>query len=268
MYSGFPRFRPDRGRIVIKTEREIKLMMKASEISAGVLSYAESLISPGISTWELNREIGNFIKQRGAKPSFKGMYGFPGNACISINQELIHGIPSKKRHLREGDIISIDVGAFKDGFHGDNAATFICGGFGNYKIPDEVRRLVKTTESALSDAIKQCYSGNRIGDISHAVQTRIEGEGYFIPDDFHGHGVGRELHEDPNIPNVGKPGRGTRLVPGMTIAIEPMVNSTTEKIRILRDEWTVVEGNGNLSAHFEHTVLITKSEPIVMTRLT
>jgi len=237
-------------------------MRHASEISALALKHAGDLIVPGITTWELDREIASFIKRKGARCSFKGYEGFPGNACISINQELIHGIPSKKRYLRAGDVVSIDVGACKDGYHGDNAATFACG-----EISQGATKLIRAGEQALEAAIGQCYAGNRIGDISFAVQSCIEGLGYFLPEDFHGHGVGKDLHEDPNIPNVGKQGRGTRLVPGMTLAIEPMVHSTTKKYRILRDNWTVVEGNGNLAAHFEHTVLITTGEPVVLTKL-
>jgi methionyl aminopeptidase len=258
---GFPR-RLDRRRIVIKTARDIAVMQQSCEISALVLRHAGELIAPGISTWELNRAIGDFIKRKGAKPSFRGLYGFPGNACISVNQELIHGIPSKKRYLREGDIVSVDVGAYKDGFHGDNSATFACG-----EVSASAERLLRTGVSALQAAIEQCYSGRRIGDIAHAIQTVTEGAGYHIPEEYFGHGVGKDLHEDPNVPNYGKPGRGPRLTPGMTIAIEPMLNESTKKTKILRDDWTVVEANGNLAAHFEHTVLITAGEPVVMTRL-
>jgi methionyl aminopeptidase len=255
-------------RIVIKTPREITLMRKSAEISALALQYAGEMIKPGISTWELNRMIGEFIAKRGAKPSFRGLYGFSGNACISINEELIHGIPAKKRFLRVGDVVSVDVGACKDGYHGDNAATFICGGAcDGSESCDDSRKIVETCRQSLCDAIAQCYSGNRIGDISNAIQQRIESGGYFIPEDYLGHGVGRDLHEDPSVPNIGVPGRGPRLTPGMTLAIEPMLLSTTKKTKILRDGWTVVEGNGNLAAHFEHTVLITKEEPLVMTKL-
>ena len=259
---GFPRRSTRQRRIIIKTPREINIMMKAGEISALALQHASEMISPGVSTWDISRAIGDFILRRGAKPSFKGLYDFPGNACISINAELIHGIPSKKRYLREGDIISIDVGACKDGYHGDNAATFACG-----EIPVKTQRLMSVTEQALSEAIKQAYAGNRIGDISNAIQTCCESNGYYVPEEYFGHGVGRELHEDPNVPNHGDAGRGPRLTPGMTIAIEPMFNSTTKKTKILSDEWTVVEGNMNPSAHFEHTVLITNNEPIIMTKL-
>ena len=262
--NAFPR-RSDGRRIVIKTPREIDLMRKAGEISAMTLDFAGSIIRPGVNTWEINREIGGFFKRHGAVPSFRGLYGFPGNACISINHELIHGIPSRKRYLREGDIVSIDLGAYKDGFHGDTAATFACGGFD--KLPEGVKKLIRVTEQSLADGISKAYAGNRVGDVSFAIQSCVENSGYFLPEDFHGHGVGKDLHEDPNVPNIGKAGRGPRLVPGMTIAIEPMVHSTTKKYRILNDDWTVVEGNGNLAAHCEHTVLITSGEPVVLTKL-
>ncbi|MCL2070676.1 MAG: type I methionyl aminopeptidase [Oscillospiraceae bacterium] len=263
---GFPKRRVgSRGRIIIKTPREIDFMMRAGEVAALALNHVGEMITPGISTWELNRVIGDFIKRKGARASFKGLYGFPGNACISINSELIHGIPSRKRFIRAGDIVTIDIGANKDGYHGDVSKTFACSGFDN--LNENAQKLLRTTEQALRDAICQCMAGNRIGDISNAIQTQIEGSGYFIPDDYLGHGVGRDLHEDPNVPNTGPPGRGARLTPGMTLAIEPMANSTTKKTEILRDEWTVVEANGNLSAHFEHTVLITSGSPVVMTLL-
>lgn len=259
---GFPRRASSRGRIIIKTPREIDFMMRAGEVAALTLNRVSEMIRPGVSTWELNKIIGEFMKQKGASPSFRGLYGFPGNANISINSELIHGIPSRKRFVRAGDIVSIDLGAYKDGYHSDLSKTFACG-----EISAEAKRLTDVTEQALKNAIEQCVAGNRIGDISNAVQTCIEGNGFFIPEEYLGHGVGRDLHEDPNIPNVGPPGRGPRLTPGMTLAIEPMANATTKKTRILRDEWTVVEGNGNLSAHFEHTVLVTNGKPVVMTQL-
>jgi methionyl aminopeptidase len=266
--NGFPRrLTPNlktaaRGRIIVKTPREITLMMQASEISALALQLAGEMINPGVTTEDINKAIGEFINKKGGKPSFYGLYGFKWNACISINSELIHGIPSKKRYLNEGDIVTVDVGAFKDGYHGDNSATFACG-----MISDKARKIMNVGEQALQLAIAQCYSGNRIGDIGNAVQSCCEGAGYFIPEDYHGHGIGRDLHENPNVFNVGEQGRGQRLTPGMTIAIEPMLNETTKEVRILKDGWTVIEGNGNLSAHFEHTVLITSGEPIVMTKL-
>ncbi|MCL1881998.1 MAG: type I methionyl aminopeptidase [Oscillospiraceae bacterium] len=261
---GFPR-RSSGTKIIIKTPREITIMRKSAEISALALKHAGEMVKPGVTTWEINRAIGEFIKNRGAKASFRGLYGFPGNACISINDELIHGIPARKRTLCKGDIVSIDVGANKDGYHGDNAMTFYCGG--EEACSKEAIKLVRTCEQSLQNAIVQCVSGNRVGDISNAIQQTLEGAGYFIPEDYFGHGVGRDLHEDPNVSNFGKPGRGPRLTPGMTIAIEPMVCESTKKTKVMRDKWTVVEGNGNLTAHFEHTILITKDEPLVMTKL-
>ena len=259
---GFPRRASSRGRIIIKTPREIDFMMRAGEVAALTLNHVGEMLKPGISTWELNRVIGEFIQKKGAKPSFRGLYGFPGNACISINEELIHGIPSKKRLIRTGDIVSIDLGAQKDGYHGDLSKTFTCG-----EISQSAKDLLEVTERALYKAIEQCVSGNRVGDISNAIQNCLEGGGYHIPEEYLGHGIGRDLHEDPNVPNIGVAGRGPRLTPGMTLAIEPMANLTTKKTKILKDEWTVVEANGNLSAHFEHTVLITTGPPVVMTQL-
>jgi len=234
--------------------------MKACELSAQALKLAGSMVRPGISTFELDKAIGEFIRSKGGKPSFKGLYGFPGNACISVNEELIHGIPSRRRLLRNGDIVSIDVGAFLCGFHGDNTYTFAVG-----EISDRAKRILQVTEECLYLGIKQAVSGNRVGDISSAIQKNCEDNGYFVPTEYFGHGVGKELHEDPNVPNSGKAGRGPRLTAGMTIAIEPMITETTIRTKILSDKWTVVEGNGNLSAHFEHTVLITAGEPVIMT---
>ncbi|MCL2633769.1 MAG: type I methionyl aminopeptidase [Oscillospiraceae bacterium] len=251
--------------ISIKSPKEISLMMKSCEISARALEFAGSIIRPGISTWEIDKALGEFIKSRGARPSFKGLYGFPGNACFSINDELIHGIPAKRRILKSGDIVSIDVGAFKSGFHGDNTRTFAVGGFD--AIPENAQRLLEATEQSLYEGIKKAIPGNRVGDISNAIQTHIVSRGYFVPTDYFGHGIGKELHEDPNVPNSGKTGRGPRLTAGMTIAIEPMVTETTDKTHILSDDWTVVEANGGLCAHFEHTVLITAGEPLIMTKL-
>jgi len=248
--------------IIIKTSREIPLMLKACELSAQSLKLAGSMVRPGISTFEIDKAIGDFIRSKGGKPSFKGLYGFPGNVCISINSELIHGIPSRKRILKNGDIVSVDVGAFLGGYHGDNTATFAVG-----EIPENAKRLLRVTEECLFEGIKKAVSGNRVGDISNAIQTHCEKNGYFVPKEYIGHGVGRDLHEDPNVPNFGKAGRGPRLTAGMTLAIEPMINETTENTKTLSDKWTVVEGNGNLSAHFEHTVLVTAGEPLIMTML-
>lgn len=248
--------------IQVKSAKDIKSMMKACELSQQVLMYAGEILKAGMSTLELDRHIHDFIVKHGGKPSFLGLYGFPGSACISVNEELIHGIPSGQRIIKEGDIVSVDVGAYVDGFHGDNAYTFKVG-----EVAPETDKLLKVTEQSLYEGIKMARKGNRIGDIGNAVQTCCEKEGYFIVKKYIGHGVGKDMHEDPEVPNYGKPGRGPRLIPGMTIAIEPMVNMSTENVKVLGDNWTVVEGNGKMCAHFEHTVLITEGDPIIMTQV-
>lgn len=248
--------------IQVKSAKDIKSMMKACELSQQVLMYAGEILKAGMSTLELDRHIHDFIVKHGGKPSFLGLYGFPGSACISVNEELIHGIPSGQRIIKEGDIVSVDVGAYVDGFHGDNAYTFKVG-----EVAPETDKLLKVTEQSLYEGIKMARKGNRIGDIGNAVQTCCEKEGYFIVKKYIGHGVGKDMHEDPEVPNYGKPGRGPRLIPGMTIAIEPMVNMSTENVKVLGDNWTVVEGNGKMCAHFEHTILITEGDPIIMTQV-
>ena len=248
--------------IQVKSAKDIKSMMKACELSQQVLMYAGEILKAGMSTLELDRHIHDYIVKHGGKPSFLGLYGFPGSACISINEELIHGIPSGQRIIKEGDIVSVDVGAYVDGFHGDNAYTFKVG-----EVAPETDQLLKTTEQSLYEGIKMARKGNRIGDIGNAIQTCCEKEGYFVVRRYIGHGVGRDMHEDPEVPNYGKPGRGPRLIPGMTIAIEPMVNMSTENVKVLGDNWTVVEGNGKMCAHFEHTILITEGDPIIMTQV-
>ena len=246
--------------IQVKSAKDITAMMKACELSQQVLVYAGEVLKAGMSTYELDRHIHDFIVKHGGKPSFLGYHGFPASSCISVNEELIHGIPSKKKMIREGDIVSIDVGAYVDGFHGDNAYTFTVGG-----VDEETKRLLQVTEQSLYKGIQQARKGNRIGDIGNAVQTCVEEAGYFVVKRYIGHGVGRDMHEDPEVPNYGTPGRGPRLVPGMTIAIEPMVNQSTEQVRVMGDNWTVVEGNNKMCAHFEHTVLITEGDPVIMT---
>lgn len=236
-------------------------MMKACELSQQVLMYAGEILKAGMTTLELDRHIHDYIVKHGGKPSFLGLYGFPGSACISVNEELIHGIPGS-RVIKEGDIVSVDVGAYVEGFHGDNAHTFKVG-----EVAPETDKLLKVTEASLYEGIKMARKGNRIGDIGYAVQSCCEKEGYFIVKKYIGHGVGRDMHEDPEVPNYGKPGRGPRLTPGMTIAIEPMVNMSTENVKVLGDNWTVVEGNNKMCAHFEHTVLITEGDPIIMTQV-
>ncbi len=247
--------------ISVKSAKEIEVMKRACEIAAGALVAAEKALRPGMSTWELDKVIHDYIVSKGARPSSLGYGGFPASACISVNSELIHGIPSKKKIIREGDIVSVDVTAEIDGYNGDNAYTFKVG-----EVSEEAQRLLQTTEEALYEGIKMAVAGNRIGDISNAVQTYCESRGYFIVEKFIGHGIGHEMHEAPDVPNFGKPGRGPRLVPGMTICIEPMVNQSCAQVRIMPDRWTVVEGNGNLSAHYEHTVAITDGEPLILTK--
>lgn len=239
--------------VVLKTRREIELMREAGRIAATALKVAGEAVRPGVSTLEIDTIARKYIESQGARPNFLGLYGFPATACISINNEVIHGIPSKDRILKEGDIVSIDLGAEKNGYHGDNAATFAVG-----EISDEAKRLIDTTRESLYVGLKQAVAGNRIGDISNAVQVYCEERGYGVVRDFVGHGIGKELHEDPSVPNFGTPGRGVRLLPGMTIAVEPMINQGTWEVNQLSDGWTIVTKDGKLAAHFEHTIAITK----------
>ena len=247
--------------IVLKTSRELSLMKEACRISAGALRVAGEAVKPGVSTAEIDRIAYEYIKSQGAEPNFLHLYGFPATACISVNDEVIHGIPSKKRILREGDIVSIDLGAKKHGFNGDNAATFACG-----KISEEAQRLIDVTRESLYEAIKVAVPGNKIGDIGACVQKYCEERGFSVVRDYTGHGVGKELHEDPAVPNFGTAGRGIRLLPGMTIAIEPMINQGTKNVKRLSDGWTVKTADGKLSAHFENTVAITKDGPVILTK--
>ena len=247
--------------IVLKTSRELALMREACRISAGALQVAGEAVRPGISTWEIDKIAYDYIKSQGAEPNFLNLYGFPATACISINDEVYHGIPSKKRILKSGDIVSIDLGAKIGGYNGDNAATFACG-----EISDEAKRLMDTTRESLYEAIKMAVPGGKIGDVASAVQTYCESRGYSVVREYTGHGIGKELHEDPSVPNYGTAGRGVRLLPGMTIAIEPMINQGTAKIKVLPDGWTVKTQDSKLSAHFEHTVAITKDGPVILTR--
>lgn len=246
--------------VVIKSSRELQKMKDACRISANALVVAGKAVEPGVSTLEIDTIVRKYIEKEGATPSFLGYGGFPASACISVNNVVIHGIPSKKQILKEGDIVSVDVGAFYDGFHGDNAYTFKCG-----KVSPEAEALLKATEESLYEGIKQAKAGNRVGDIGSAVQKYVESRSYSVVRDFVGHGVGAKLHEEPSVPNYGTPGRGVRLIPGMTIAIEPMVNAGDYKVKVLSDEWTTVTSDGSLAAHFEHTVAITSDGPQIMT---
>ena len=248
--------------IVLKTTRELALMRAACRISAEALKVGGGAVRPGISTWEIDKIAHDYIISQGAEPNFLNLYGFPATACISINDEVIHGIPSKKRILKSGDIVSIDLGARINGYNGDNAATFACG-----DVSDEAKRLMDTTRESLYEAIKYAVPGGRIGDIANAVQRYCEAKGYGVVREFTGHGIGKAVHEDPSVPNYGTAGRGVRLLPGMTIAIEPMINQGTAKIKQLPDGWTVKTADGKLSAHFEHTVAITKDGPVILTQV-
>ena len=236
-------------------------MKEACRISAGALRVAGEAVKPGVSTAEIDRIAYEYIISQGAEPNFLHLYGFPATACISVNDEVIHGIPSKERILKEGDIVSIDLGAKKHGFNGDNAATFACG-----KISAEAQRLIYVTRESLYEAIKVAVPGGRIGDIGSCVQRYCEERGFSVVREYTGHGVGKELHEDPAVPNYGTAGRGVRLLPGMTIAIEPMINQGTKAIKRLSDGWTVKTADGKLSAHFENTVAITKDGPVILTK--
>ena len=246
--------------IVLKTNRELALMREACRISAGALRVAGEAVQPGITTEEIDRIAYEYIIKQGAKPNFLNYNGFPATACISINDEVIHGIPSKKRVIKEGDIVSIDLGAVLDGYNGDNAATFAAG-----RISPEAERLINTTRESLYEGIRAAVAGGRIGNISNAVQSYCEERGFSVVRDFVGHGIGTKLHEDPAVPNYGTPGRGVRLLPGMTLAIEPMINAGGYEVRQLSDGWTVKTKDGSLSAHFEHTVAITTDGPKILT---
>lgn len=246
--------------IVLKTGRELKIMKEACSISAEALEVAGKAVEPGVTTAEIDRLAEEYIRRRGGEPNFKNYEGYPATACISINNEVIHGIPSEKRKLRAGDIVSIDLGAKFDGYHGDNAATFACG-----DVSPEAKRLMDTTRESLYEGIRAACAGGRIGDIGHAVQSYVEARGYSVVRQFVGHGVGTHLHEAPEVPNFGIPGRGIRLMPGMTIAIEPMVNAGGYDVKVQPDGWTVLTKDGSLSAHFEHTIVITADGPKIMT---
>ena len=245
--------------ITIKNERELESMRQACKITAAARALAGEMVRPGVSTKAIDQAVHDYIVSQGAKPSFLNYNGFPASACISVNSTVIHGIPGGYV-LQDGDIVSIDVGAFYKGFHGDCAATFACGA-----ISTEAQKLIDVTRQSFFEGMKCAKNGFRVQDISHAIQTYVESNGFSIVRSFVGHGVGRQLHEEPEVPNFGKPGRGPRLVKGMTIAVEPMVNAGTAEVRVLKDGWTVVTSDGKLSAHYENTVLITDGEPEILT---
>ena len=247
--------------IQVKNSEQVAIMRKAGRITGEALLKAAENIKEGISTYELDKIIYDYIVKSGAKPSFLGYGGFPASACISLNEEVIHGIPRKDRILREGDIVKIDVGAYYKGFHGDSAKTFGVGA-----ISEEAKRLIESTKEAFHRGAAKAVAGGRIGDIGSAINAYATAQGYGVVRKYVGHGVGHQLHEEPEVPNFGTAGRGIRLFPGMTIAIEPMINQGTHDVKELKDGWTVVTADGKLSAHYEHTVLITpEGEPILLT---
>jgi len=246
--------------IVLKTAGEIRQMKEACRIAAGALRAAGEAVEPGVSTAQINRVVDEYITKHGAYPTFKGYNGFPAAACISINDEIIHGIPANSRIIKAGDIVSLDVGATFKGYVGDNAATFAAG-----EISPEAQRLCDTTRESLYEGIKMAVAGGRLGDVGSTIQRYCEERGFSVVREYTGHGVGKTLHEDPSVPNYGTPGRGVRLLPGMTIAIEPMINQGVAAIRQMPDGWTVKTKDGKLSAHFEHTVAITADGPVILT---
>ncbi len=245
---------------VIKNSEQIDLMKIAGRITAEALMVAKEMIRPGVSTKEIDTKIHRYIEKCGAKPSFLGYGGFPGSACISVNEQVIHGIPSERVILKEGDIVKVDVGARYRGYNGDSARTFPVG-----KVSDEALKLISVTEQSFYEAIKVAKPGYRIGDIGNAVESFVISNGFSVVKDYVGHGVGKDLHEEPEIPNFGHAGRGVRLYPGMTLAVEPMVNAGDYKVHSLKDGWTVVTSDGKLSAHYENSILITESDPIILT---
>ncbi len=247
--------------IILKSRSEIEKMRKCNAIVAAILEELRKKIKPGIKTIELDRLSEEMALKKGARPAFKGYRGYPYALCASVNSEVVHGMPSE-RQLKEGDIVSLDFGILNDGYYGDAAVTVPVG-----EITPGARRLLKITEEALYRGIAEVKAGNRIGDISAAIQGYVEAAGYSVVRDLVGHGIGKSLHEDPQVPNYGSSGRGVELKPGMVFAIEPMVNEGTYRVEILRDGWTVVTADGKLSAHFEHSVAITENGPVILSRL-
>ena len=245
--------------IIIKNNKEIALMREAGKLVGETLLLIEEKVRPGITTAELDRIAEEFITKHGAKPSFKGLYGFPASLCISVNEQVVHGIPGGYV-LKDGDIISVDCGVQAKGFHGDAARTFAVG-----NISEEAKKLIDVTEKSFFKGIEYAKVGNRLTDISHGIQSYVEANGFSVVRDFVGHGIGRVVHEDPDIPNFGNPGRGPKLAVGMALAIEPMVNIGNYKVKTLKDNWTVVTSDGSLSAHYENTIVILPDGPEILT---
>ena len=248
--------------ITLKSEKEIALMRRAGKITAAARALARDMVKPGVTTQQIDKAVFEFIKSQGAVPSFLNYHGYPGSACISVNDEVIHGIPGK-RVLKEGDIVSVDVGAYIGGFHGDCAGTYPCG-----QVSDEALDLIRVTQQSFFEGIRYAREGHRLGDISAAIQSYVESHGYSIVREYVGHGIGRTLHEAPEVPNFGTAGRGTRLLRGMTLAVEPMVNAGGAAILNMADGWTVKTADGKYSAHYENTILITDGEPELLTDAT
>ena len=245
--------------ISIKNEHELEAMREACKITAAARALARDMVKPGVTTAQIDKAVFQFIKEQGATPSFLHYNGYPASVCVSVNDEIIHGIPGK-RVLQEGDIVSVDVGAFIGGFHGDCAGTYPCG-----QVSDEALRLIRVTQQSFFEGMKYAREGCRLSDISAAVQAYVEANGFSVVREYVGHGVGRQMHEAPEVPNYGKPGHGPRLLRGMTIAVEPMVNAGTAAIRQMPDGWTVRTADGKNAAHYENTVLITAGEPELLT---
>jgi methionyl aminopeptidase len=248
--------------ILLKSARELELMRQAGAVLADVKDRLRALVRVGVTTREIDADVEAFIISRKARPAFKGYRGFPATVCTSINEEIVHGIPSSKRRLKEGDIIGLDLGCIVDGYYADCAITLPVG-----PIPARVQELLDVTRESLDKAIVQCRVGNRLGDISHAVQSHCEGHGFSVVRAFVGHGIGKQLHEEPQVPNFGEPGRGPLLKSGMVLAIEPMITMGSWEVRVLEDRWTAVTADGSLAAHFEDTIAITEDGPDVLTRV-
>lgn len=249
--------------IELKSPREIALMRRGGHILADVVDRLREVVKPGISTLEIDEDVEAFIRSRGAVPAFKGYRGFPATVCISINEEVVHGIPSAHRRVKEGDIVGLDLGCIVEGYYADCAFTLAIG-----DVPPKVQQLLDVTRDSLDVAVAECRPGRRLSDVSHAVQAHVEGHGFSVVRAFVGHGIGRALHEDPQIPNFGDPGRGPQLRAGMVLAIEPMVTMGSYDVKVLDDGWTAVTRDGSLAAHFEHTIAITEAGPEVLTSRT
>ena len=245
--------------ITLKSAHEIEAMRLAGKITAAARALAREMVKPGVTTQQIDKAVFHFIREQGAIPSFLHYNGYPASVCISVNDEIIHGIPGK-RVLREGDIVSVDVGAYIGGYHGDCAGTYPCG-----QVSDEALRLIRVTQDSFFEGLKFAREGYRLSDISHAVQTFVEANGYSVVREYVGHGIGRNMHEAPEVPNYGKPGHGPRLLRGMSLAVEPMVNAGTAAIKQMSDGWTVKTADGKYAAHYENTILITAGDPELLT---